>query len=312
MARTRKSLTETHLSEYAIRDRAREVGEPEHFFVGLRDGSLPQPRNILMFCKEHLSPTPKDEAHHRCMLILNMESEISTLVDGLILRLVPGQALLVLPFQAHRYLTPEKKRVTWLFLTFELSDTDALEELRNRPIDIPPELWSLVDILIAEYQAARRAQKPADEVAALLSFLLLRLLRQCRRSKPADWDTHLPLPAHRLVQRACRLIVTRLSKPITVTQVASELGVSAGYLRNCFHQVVGLRVTGYIRRTRIHAAAALLSRSESNITQIAEHCGFGSVYAFSRAFTREIGMAPTRYRAHLWNQRNLSKPTAKA
>lgn len=50
---------------------------------------------------------------------------------------------------------------------------------------------------------------------------------------------------------------------------------------------------------------------EFNIRTIAARCGFSSVYALIRAFTREVGMAPTRYRAHLWKRRNSGKPGRK-
>ncbi len=51
-------------------------------------------------------------------------------------------------------------------------------------------------------------------------------------------------------------------------------------------------------------ACRLLSRTEFAIDEIAERCGFGSIYAFSRAFKREVGTPPKRYRTHLWETRN--------
>ncbi len=289
----------------AFRRRAQALGEPEHFFVGLPDTRLPPVRNILFFCKRDLLEDAKDTSHRRHMLIFNLETEVSLLLDGLMIRLVPGQALLVFPFQAHRYLQTAGKPLTWLFVTFELEETDPLNELRNRPVEISADLWPLADALLFEYEAARDSEKSADEVASLLSYFLLRLARECR-GVPVHGDAHLPLPSHRLVQRACRLIVTRLGSPISCRDLSAELAVSPGHLRSCFQRVLGLPVSAYIRRTRIYAACALLSRTESNITQIAEKCGFLSVYAFSRVFRREIGMAPTRYRSHLWEQRNIA------
>lgn len=311
MARTHQNLTVTHQAESTFRLRARAIGEPEHFFVGLSEARLPRVRNIVFFCKKELSADPKDTSHHRHMLILNLETEVSLLLDGLMMRLAPGQALLVFPFQAHRYLGQKGKKLTWLFITFELGETELLEDMRNRPVEIPSDLRALAELLLAEYEEARRSQKTADEVAALLSYFLLRLSRECRRTAVVQWEAHLPLPSHRLVQRATRSIVSRLDKPISVRQLAEELAVSGGYLRNCFCRVLGLPVTVYIRRTRIYAACALLSRTESNITEIAEKCGFSSVYAFSRAFAREMGRPPTRYRVHLWEQGNIAKPGRK-
>ena len=258
MARTLQCLLKTHLPERSMIERAREIGEPENFFVGLTDARLPQPRNILIFCKDDLEVFAKDTLHDRYMLILNLE-------------------------------------------------TDVLHDMRNRTIDVPSDLWFFIEVLLAEYRIARKAEGTADGVAALLSLILLRLLRQCRQVSTVKRKPRLPLPAHRLVQRASHLIASHTKEPMTVEQIARKLAVSAGYLLACFRRVLGLRVKAFIRRSRVCSACALLSRTESNITEIAEHCGFGSIYDFSHAFKREIGMSPTRYRTHLWEQHNIPR-----
>jgi AraC-like DNA-binding protein len=291
-----------------LRTAVRALGEPEHFFVGLPDARLALPRNVLLFGKQTLVAGPTATAHHRYMLVVNLEGTVVLWLDGLRLTLAPGQALLVFPFQLHRYEPPASPRLTWLFATFELPGADALQPLRNLPVDIPAALGPWLGELLAEYRRSRRDQAPADEVAALLAYGLLRLARTCRRASPESRANRPPLPAHQLVQRACRLILSRLDKPLHAGRLAAELAVSAGHLRNCFHRVIGMRLTAYIRRARIYAACSLLSRTESNITDIAGRCGFGSVYAFSRAFRREVGQAPTQYRTHLWVRRNRGRP----
>lgn len=310
MARTRQYLTQTNLPPRALLDHAKKVGKPDNFFVGLPDGKIPHPRNILLFCDDHLLGEPKEASHHRHMLILNLQTEASLLHDSHLLHLRPGQALLVLPFQSHRLLVQGKQPSTWLYITFECDASDLFEGIRNRPLNLPPSLWPFIESLIGEYQAAALESEPSDAVAALLCFLLARLLLQGRQN-PVRWETRPPLPSHQLVQRACRLIGGRLNKPLMVQQIAAELAVSAGYLRACFQRVIGLRVSAYIRKARACSACALLSRTEMNITLIGEQCGFSSLYAFSRAFHREIGMPPTRYRSHLWEDHNVGKPVSR-
>lgn len=305
------NISKANKTDHSLCERARAIGEPEHFFVGLPDVMLPQPRNILMFCKQTLRADAKSAAHHRHMLIFNLENATDLLLDNHQLSLKPGQALLVFPFQTHRYLSQPGNKLTWLFITFELPETELLNSLRNVIIDVPQELRPFLDAMVMEYELCHKTASPSDEATALLSLLLLRLLRQGRRAAAAQWEPHPALSTHRLVQRACRLIGRRLALPLSVSSIAKDLSVSEGYLRGCFRKVTGLRVTEYIRRTRVFAACALLSRTESNITEIADQCGFSSIYAFSRAFTREVGMAPTNYRTHLWEQHNVGKPAGK-
>jgi len=44
-------------------------------------------------------------------------------------------------------------------------------------------------------------------------------------------------------------------------------------------------------------AARMLRAGEDSLSTIAQRVGYGSEYAFSKAFRRELGMAPSRYRA---------------
>jgi AraC-like DNA-binding protein len=54
-----------------------------------------------------------------------------------------------------------------------------------------------------------------------------------------------------------------------------------------------------VRNTRIHRACGLLNGSDLGITEIADQCGFTSVYAFSRTFRKVVGKPPTRFRQGL-------------
>jgi AraC-like DNA-binding protein len=310
IAPARQSLTGTHADPHPFHTRVRDIGEPEQFFVGLPDAQMPHPHNILMFCKQTLDVSPTSAAHHRHMLIVNLETQAELLLDSHRLVLAPGQALLVFPFQTHWYCVKPGNQVIWLFITFELQASDHLESMRNLPVAVPPDLNPFLNTLLHEYTLTRKTMSPADEVTVLVSYLLLRLFRQSRQASIAHWEPRPALSTHRLVQRACRLITTHLEKPLSVAGIARDLSVSAGYLRNCFRQVTDLKVTEYIRRSRVFAACALLSRTELNITEIADQCGFSSIYAFSRAFTREVGQSPTNYRAHLWKQHNIGQPAA--
>jgi AraC-like DNA-binding protein len=46
-------------------------------------------------------------------------------------------------------------------------------------------------------------------------------------------------------------------------------------------------------------AARLLHRTDISIHAVAERCGYGSEYAFSKAFRREHGIPPGQYRPQL-------------
>ncbi|GBF74638.1 hypothetical protein PA598K_02995 [Paenibacillus sp. 598K] len=99
-----------------------------------------------------------------------------------------------------------------------------------------------------------------------------------------------------LLERAKRYIRDNLDTGLTLQEVADYLHVSPRHLSRLFGEGIHESFGRFLRRERVGVAARLLRQSEQPIPEIAERCGFGSVHAFTRAFTRERGQSPARYR----------------
>jgi AraC-like DNA-binding protein len=52
----------------------------------------------------------------------------------------------------------------------------------------------------------------------------------------------------------------------------------------------------HVRALRLERASGLLRMSPARVTEIAEQCGYPSVYSFSRAFRTAYGCSPRAYR----------------
>lgn len=87
-----------------------------------------------------------------------------------------------------------------------------------------------------------------------------------------------------------------LQQPITVVELARELGISASYLSVIFMKETGMAVSAYIRRQRVEAAKALLQYTEYSCLEISEHLCFSSDSHFARVFREHTGMTPAQYR----------------
>ena len=59
---------------------------------------------------------------------------------------------------------------------------------------------------------------------------------------------------------------------------------------------MGIGLGAYVRRMRLHRARNLMLSTPQCLREIAEQCGYTSIYDFSRAFHREMGESPSRYR----------------
>lgn len=81
-------------------------------------------------------------------------------------------------------------------------------------------------------------------------------------------------------------------------------GLSASHLRRLFHQETGLSPHQYLDKLRITHARHLLINSDSSIGEIAEFCGYRSVYYFSRDFKDKTGRSPSEFRSGLYIDQN--------
>lgn len=82
---------------------------------------------------------------------------------------------------------------------------------------------------------------------------------------------------------------------LSVQRIAAQVGISDDYLTRQFRQVTGLSTQEYLRRYRFARAMSLL-QTGSPVGEAAQKVGFRSLSYFSREFTRELGISPSKYR----------------
>ncbi len=81
------------------------------------------------------------------------------------------------------------------------------------------------------------------------------------------------------------------------TRIAEEMGISEVYLRKLFLARYGTTPRQFILEMRINKAKELLCDTTLSVADIAEHCGFASIYHFCRIFKQRVGVTPTQYGA---------------
>lgn len=108
-----------------------------------------------------------------------------------------------------------------------------------------------------------------------------------------------------LVTRCLHRVYERIDTPLSVGQLASELGVSESSLQRAFIDVTGVATATLIRRLRLELAFRTLRSRERSVLEIALASGFQDHSAFSRAFRRAFGFAPTAARKVVHIQREL-------
>jgi AraC-like DNA-binding protein len=90
----------------------------------------------------------------------------------------------------------------------------------------------------------------------------------------------------------------------TIADLAHEAGISRSVLAGRFRQYLGAAPVAYLTRWRLQLGAQMLSSTSYSVAQIASKVGYDSEPAFNRAFKRNFGNPPARYR-------NETKPKPK-
>lgn len=159
-----------------------------------------------------------------------------------------------------------------------------------------PELRGAIDLLGRELSGD--ALPGANGVVpALLDVLLLYMLRAwyADRGGPGatGWAAALHDPP---VAAALRAIHSAPAEPWTVQRLAAEGGVSRSTFAQRFAAAVGMPPLGYLTWWRMTRAAMLLRDTDLPARSVAGRVGYASEYAFAKAFKRETGLAPGRFR----------------
>jgi AraC family transcriptional regulator len=104
------------------------------------------------------------------------------------------------------------------------------------------------------------------------------------------------LPTAKLKQ-AIEYINERLGEDLSLTDMATCLGMSQYHFSRLFKQSMGMTAHTYLVEQRVKRAQQLLSQTELSILDIANECGFANPSHFARCFRQQRGMSPTQFRA---------------
>ncbi|EUJ30272.1 AraC family transcriptional regulator [Listeria floridensis FSL S10-1187] len=95
--------------------------------------------------------------------------------------------------------------------------------------------------------------------------------------------------------------------PITLQEVADEIGFSSYYFTKFFKRNAGMTFVTFLNDYRLNKAKWILLNEEIPIIEVAEKVGFSSVKTFHHTFKRAMGMAPLKYRKTIYGNNRTRK-----
>ncbi len=83
---------------------------------------------------------------------------------------------------------------------------------------------------------------------------------------------------------------------LSVDRIAKAVGLSASRLHRLFHDTLHVSPIAYLNDLRLSHACYLLECSDLPVARVAEVCGIGDAFYFSKMFRKKYGISPLQYR----------------
>lgn len=232
------------------------------------------------------------DRHAPCELVYVDRGSLHSLAGGEDHLLRQGEMILYPPGRGHMLYVDE--RAAFLTIAFEMDWPDA-GLLAGRPLATGQGDRQLIEEMLAEWKRGSYLQ--ADLLQChLKELLLLTLSRELEaeadeEGRPAGKNDQ----ENGIIRAAREYIEAHIERPLSVTDVAQGVSVSASHLSALFRKHLSLSPGRYIQRTKLDASKRLLREGTHNLTEVSRMLGYTTLPHFSRSFKAEYGITPSEY-----------------
>lgn len=133
-------------------------------------------------------------------------------------------------------------------------------------------------------------------LAKLSEALFVETLRRYIAGLPDEQTGWLAGTRDPIVGKSLAILHRRPAHPWTIAELAREVGLSRSALVDRFSRYLSEPPMAYLARWRLQLAARALGSTSHSVAEIAAEVGYESQAAFNRAFKREFGLPPARFR----------------
>ena len=220
-----------------------------------------------------------EESHSWFELVYYISCEGILTLDGTAHEIRPGRFVTTRPHTPHSELHSAAGTVFYCIFQCDVNLTNMVFD-----DDAEHTIKKLCEAMIAEQ---RRPRAYSEELQRLiLSELLLRIMR---------WDSA-RVDIRRDITYAAECIRKNFREPISMQQLAADIGYGYDYFHHRFQEAYGCPPKQYQMNCRIACAKELLASGRYTCTEVAYLSGFSDSAQFSRIFARHTGVTPAKWR----------------
>lgn len=214
----------------------------------------------------------------------------SVIINGREFPVGPGDCYILLPGDTVTHTADRKvpRRGCWcaldgLDLGRHFREAGISSQAPFAPKEAFDELCGRVQEMVEEWGKGD-AGEALRETACIYGFLGA-LMRHCSPSGADDW-----------IERALGLMEARFHEPLSVGEIAREVGLERSYFSVLFKEKSGLTPHRYLTSLRIRKACALMDGECCSVAEAAAAVGLDP-RNFARLFKKETGKMPLEYKS---------------
>lgn len=264
----------------------------EHNLKKLPNQSLSILQCGLTICHSgHTTPSRiyKDYSAH---FILEGKGEYT--VNGKTYRIESGQGFLITPDASAAYAADKSEPWKYIYATFHGLDADAI--VHNAGLDEDHVIFSfptspeMINTLYAMYESSKSYDAKGYDV---LGHFLLVMSHLIKANKHINKENSVP---ENYVNKAIQYIEDNYPYNISISDIASYVGIDRTYLYRLFQQYEKQSPSKYLNDYRLSRAIEMLENKSISINEVGLSVGFHDVAHFYKAFSAKYGTSPKKYR----------------
>lgn len=251
----------------------------------------------ISFCNYHLSNPNRDKINRPLgsgdYLFLIVNTEMRILLNGREQTMYPGACIFFTPGHPQVYWAVEK--FTNSFVHFSMDEAFSLSKygIPENELFYPNNHERIEQILLRIY---RENLEKMPHFEDMQDFLMQELFIECTRQlsiapKPeaGNYDLFLEFRNARFT------ILSNPGRDWNVENMAALMNMGSSQFYNYYHKFFGKSPKAELLEVRIEQAKFLLTNENLSVKQVANQCGFNNLSHFTRYFSKECGVSPSKY-----------------
>ncbi len=168
-------------------------------------------------------------------------------------------------------------------------------ELAQLPIHFS--LGSMQEFAVDRVREIARLQAQASPISlAAASAALQELILWLAMQALSHGDERRENRSASAVERVAAIVHARFTEPLTIPELAEEVGMTQNYLARMFRRRFGMTIPRYLLNRRIDYARHLLTTTNIPVHRVAARVGLPDAQHFNKQFRKRVGTSPSQAR----------------